>query len=319
MSGNFNKRKECPACGSVNSTTLFSCGFTESPIKEYLTTHYRIDSDSLLLLEGGRYTLKECPRCELIYQEDVPGDPLSSEIYEAWIEAPLALDTYLEEPIESYLYWLPEIAWALSGFKSPPASLRVLDVGMGWARWCKLAQGFGCRVYGLEISTSRIEYAERFGLTTLSWEELPQHRFDFINTEQVFEHLPDPREAAATLATSLEPGGVLKISVPVCKKIKQRIARGDWEAPKDSSHSLNPVAPLEHLNCYSHKAVSDLTQQAGLVEYTLPWRGIFLAIHGGNFREAVKNLIRPVYRNLWKPAHYRFFQKPPNHQNLPRA
>jgi SAM-dependent methyltransferase len=157
-----------------------------------------------------------------------------------------------------------------------------------------------------------VEYAGRFGITTLSWEELPEHRFDLVNTEQVFEHLPDPRNAITTLAASLNPGGLLKISVPRGRNSTRRIAKGDWSAPKESSHSLNPVAPLEHLNCYSRTAVSQLAGHAGLAEYALPWRGVFLLVYGIDPRESVRGLVRLLYRRILKPAHYRFFQKPHN-------
>lgn len=69
----------------------------------------------------------------------------------------------------------------------------------------------------------------------MSWEEIPQHQFDFINTEQVFEHIPKPLETLRYLKKALKTNGVLKISVPTANDIEQRLEIMDWKIPKRGS------------------------------------------------------------------------------------
>ena len=47
----------------------------------------------------------------------------------------------------------------------------------------------GYESYGMEISESRIKYAESKGINVINWAQAVRLKFDFINTEQVFEHI----------------------------------------------------------------------------------------------------------------------------------
>ncbi len=163
----------------------------------------------------------------------------------------------------------------------------------GWGHWCRVARGFGCQVWGTELSAARIAYAQADGLRVLAWKDIPAQRFDFINTEQVFEHLPEPFETLTYLARSLNPGGLIRISVPDGWDIKRRLNVGNWHAPKGSRDSLNPVAPLEHINCFSQRVICRLAQRADLHERIVPERFATSLVDG------LKGLIRPTaYRLL---------------------
>lgn len=69
------------------------------------------------------------------------------------------------------------------------ARLKVLDFGMGWGGWCRMANAFGHESYGMKLSEKRIEYATKHGVRLVQWQDLPDHDFDFINCKQVFEHI----------------------------------------------------------------------------------------------------------------------------------
>ena len=43
----------------------------------------------------------------------------------------------------------------------------------------------------------------------------------------------------------------------------------DWSAPKGSGDSLNIVAPLEHINCFTNKAIKAMASKVGLEEFKL--------------------------------------------------
>ena len=76
-------------------------------------------------------------------------------------------------------------------------------------------------------------------------------RFDYINPEQVFEHLINPLDTLKHLAKSLGQEGLIKISLPnsriALKKLKQS---GSYVALSDKHIML--VQPLEHINCFKY-------------------------------------------------------------------
>jgi 2-polyprenyl-3-methyl-5-hydroxy-6-metoxy-1,4-benzoquinol methylase len=158
----------------------------------------------------------------------------------------------------------------VSFFNERPHNLKFLDFGMGWGKWCLMAKAFGCQVYGLELSESRIAYAKKHGITVLAKEHLLQHEFDYINTDQVFEHIPEPLETLKELIECLKLNGIIKISVPNGNKIEQVLESMDWNAKKGQRNSLNAVAPLEHINCFKTKAIKLMASQSGLELTEIP-------------------------------------------------
>lgn len=179
---------------------------------------------------------------------------------------------------------------------------------MGWGKWCYMAKAFGCDSYGTELSKSKIEYAKKNGIKVITWDEIPKHRFDFINTEQVFEHIPNPLETLCYLKRAIKPNGLIKISVPNCKNIKKKLKINDWMAPKSSKNSLNPVSPLEHINCFNQSSIIKMANIAGFERIKLPLilqLGSTLNWHGPE--QILKNVLRPVYINM-SSCTYLFFR-----------
>jgi len=157
-----------------------------------------------------------------------------------------------------------EILLVLELLQRRPGEITVLDFGMGWGRWPRFAAAFGCRAFGVELGDPQVEFARRQGVEVLALEELPDAMFDFVNCEQVFEHLVEPHITLARLSRSLAGGGWLKINVPSGDRIAGLLRDPDWLAARGSRRSLNPVAPLEHLNCFTRRALDVLGERSGL-------------------------------------------------------
>jgi SAM-dependent methyltransferase len=173
-----------------------------------------------------------------------------------------------------------------------------------------MASAFGCDSYGTELSETRIKYAQAKGIKVIAWDEIPQYRFDFINTEQVFEHIPEPLQTLRHLKTALKPGGIIKVSVPEADDIKRRLRLMDWKAPKDSRNSLNPVAPLEHINFFRTKSLTKMARAAGMEEVFIPIKLQFrYSFDWGGIKQVAKNFLGPIYRNILRKGNYRFFRK----------
>jgi 2-polyprenyl-3-methyl-5-hydroxy-6-metoxy-1,4-benzoquinol methylase len=256
----FIKRENCPVCKSVDKKTLFSCDFSDPPISNYLEDFYlpqgAVDFN---YLSGTKYILDECNACGLIYQRLIPNDYLMEKLYEEWIDPKKVLiNKVMNRDIRYYTNIAREIEMIIHYFNVIPSKLNFLDFGMGWGKWCLMAKAYGCNVIGTELSKARINYANSTGVKTIPWENIQDHLFDFINTEAVLEHIANPIKTLQYLSKSLKPLGIIKISVPNGWDIHRRLAVMNWTPDKSSQDSLNAVAPLEHINCFTESSLRRL-------------------------------------------------------------
>lgn len=101
-------------------------------------------------------------------------------------------------------------------------SVRVLDVGCGAGLLCESLSRAGCKVTGIDaaagaIAAARVHAAGQ-GLTidyrVAETDDLVGDgtRFPVITALEVIEHVPDPQAFLSSLATLLEPGGLIFIS-----------------------------------------------------------------------------------------------------------
>jgi 2-polyprenyl-3-methyl-5-hydroxy-6-metoxy-1,4-benzoquinol methylase len=299
MNEYFTVRQECPCCGSNVCDELYRASYCEDPIREYLISFYSPQGKvEFEYLQDQDYVLVECAHCGLVYQREIPNDFLMRKLYEEWIDPKKCFDLYERTRGIRYFKNLgSEIVRIVSIFDQPPMSLKFLDFSMGWGHWCRVAMSFGCTVHGTEFSQARIDYAKSKGVTVIDYSEIANHRYDFINTEQVFEHLPDIRNTINHLKESLKPNGILKINVPDGWDVKKRLKKGDWTAPKGSKDSLNLVAPLEHINCFNHSSLVILARGVGLVPVNTHMKGSISRKSGG-FMKTAKAILRPYLRRL---------------------
>lgn len=311
MNSHFELRETCPGCDSSDHTVLYSCGYTEDPVRRYLLSFYASQGHiDLQYLEGARFILRECTKCGMIFQQEVPDSFLMHTLYEKWIDPVMAFDKIQKDAdVNRYLRYLQEIMIVIRYLRKPPGSIDILDFGMGWGHWCLAAKALGCNVYGIELSREQTDHARSQGIRTIGREELPRYRFDFINTEQVFEHLPDPLTTLRCLKGSMKQGGVLKISVPDGADIKRRLKRGRWDSPKGSRNSLNAVSPMEHINCFRRSTLISMAASCGLERITIPLRIQYAcSIIWKPFMEMGKNLLLPLYRDVFNKGIYLFFR-----------
>lgn len=290
---NFLIRECCPACGSASSKTLLRKKLTESPLYEFLETFYRAQGTiDMSLLEGGDYVLDACNVCGLVYQKEIPNDDLMYVLYEKWIDPDMARKLHESFGTSYYMKQLSELSNIILKLGDKPTQLKCLDFGMGWGLWCRMARGFGCNVYGVELSHSRIKYAESWGISVLTYADIEKQKFDFINTEQVFEHIPNPLETLSYLKGALSKSGLIKVSVPDGWKIKSKINSGHLPCPDDFRGSLIAVQPLEHINSFDHKSLVKMGEKAGLRVIAVPEHYSYSALG------LLRSIMRPMFHSL---------------------
>lgn len=317
MKYSFVARQECPSCASTDTELMYRCGFSENPIRTFISEYYRVDPE---LLSNGSYILDRCARCRLLFQREVGDDELLAQLYGNWIETdadpesdPQYKDDVGDIPKSRDAH---EIEAAAAHLRVRPGDMRTLDYGMGWALWARIASSLGCDSYGSDLSPARMHYAASHGITCLADDEIGPGMFHFINCEQVFEHVPRPRELAERLAASLVPGGILKISVPAGDGADRIIP--DLRAGKPARMpDIMPVQPLEHVNCFSKLSLEILASDLGLrIAFpSLPNRYAYLrhrsAIAFGKPSKLLKEAVRPFYQFNNRRNLYRWLQKDP--------
>jgi len=308
------KRTACPVCDETyNISSLVSLPFSSEKIRYYLDSFYcnRVDHASLA---GYVYEVMKCNSCDCLYQTNVPSDSLSHSLYTEWINTDITKINHLNKPLSSFLWYAQEISTVISVLKKNPSDVSILDFGMGWGQWSSMARSFGCNVIGIERSPVQIKNANQIGIscrTDIS--ELRNFHFDFINTEQVLEHVDSPMHILTELSSLLKPNGILKISVPYSSNPIQSLNLLDFNIPKNKRHSLNFIAPLEHINYFNPKTFSYIADRLRLKSIKLPmniqYRSAMFLTGGTASKHILKCLLFPIWRNILNRGNYILLQK----------
>ena len=159
-----------------------------------------------------------------------------------------------------------------------PGDGSFLDVGTGYgAMLDAMAAALPpWRRMAIEISDSaRTALASRGHASVAQAEDLaPDARFDWINLDNVLEHLPNPMEALADLRTRLKPGGMVYVEVPNEFLIHFKYVINDWARgfPKP------PTFP-GHMSLFTKRTLRSMGKQAGFQRIHIwqeaigdPWR-----------------------------------------------
>jgi 2-polyprenyl-3-methyl-5-hydroxy-6-metoxy-1,4-benzoquinol methylase len=313
----FVEREECPSCGATNGETIYRSSFSDGAVGRFMRDYYKIDPATL---DAAPYELVRCPDCTLVCQRFVGDDDLLGELYGEWIndsnrpECDPQYRGQVSAPLRSRDGH--EILVAAEFLKTTPEAMTVLDFGMGWGLWARIARQLGCVSCGQELAGERVAYARLHGVKPVATEDLGEPRFDFINAEQVMEHVRDLAPTAARLAASLRPGGILKVSVPNAQgaiRIAADLNAGRRRATFDE---IMPVQPLEHVNSFTARALTVLSRKLGLeiVRPGIVQSYAFLKRRGSvsltDLRNTAKELVRPVYQYHNRRNLYVWMRKP---------
>ncbi|MBO9571274.1 MAG: class I SAM-dependent methyltransferase [Chitinophagaceae bacterium] len=309
MNSYFVKREVCPACRSNSFKKRFSVKFDDPGIRTFLDNLYNPQGGvEYEYLEGAEYSLVECNNCKLVFQEYIGNDELMMLIYEKWIDPEMVKkNSVTAYTVDYYKKYSAEIINIIAYLNKLPSDLKFFDFGMGWGKWCLMAKAFGVEAFGAELSPERIAYARSNGIKVLEWKEFPDYQFDFINTEQVFEHIPEPLNTMKYLSKSLKPGGIIKISVPNGNGIERILKSVNWTAKRKALDSLMVVSPLEHINCYRTESVLKMGELCGL-ENVKPSKDY---IGFRSLKDLAKTSLRAPYYKYFKTGDFAYYFRKP--------
>lgn len=305
----FVERKSCPACRSNHIIEIYSALYTDKSLKKYLTDFY--DSQGGIEFEyliDEEYVLCECENCGLFFQKNIPNSFLMERLYEHWINPIKALENH-KLKMTQYVYdnYTHEIKNIGSYFNKENSNINLLDFGMGWGAWLSTANKLGFQSYGIELSESKVKYASNNGINVIDLKQADNIKFDFINTEQVFEHIPNPLDTLERLKSLLKKNGLIKISVPTANNIEHRLKKMDWSAKKYAPKSLNVVSPLEHIQFFKRYSLVKMADKAGMYEANISLFSQWINSIGWlQPKRFIRNAFLPIYRNFIKKQNYIF-------------
>ena len=278
MPVDFRQREACPLCGTGNAAVLSDISYTDPELRAFIESFYagRVNVDALA---QGSYRVVQCGRCDFVYQDPILDDAGMQMLYRDWVDQERSLGKKQNAPAKLYQQYAGQLKTLSQLFDKLPSQTRVLDFGMGWGYWSRMAQAHGYDVSGFELSPPRCEHAREMGLKVI--DELAQDGdgFDFIFANQVFEHLADPAGVLKELCGCLNNDGILYLRVPDGRGVADRLRGQGW------SPGLDAIHPLEHINCFTRKTLIDLAAGAGMRPFNPPPRLNWGSLRGGIQRE----------------------------------
>ncbi|WP_160166329.1 class I SAM-dependent methyltransferase [Calothrix sp. PCC 7507] len=233
--------------------------FEHPDVKDFIDTYYENRVDWQILADEI-FEIIKCQNCTFIWQKYILDSIGLSKLYSEWISSEQSLAKKQCANMQLYSKYAKQIQYINSFFpERKPREIKVLDYGCGWGYWCLMAKAHGYEVMGVEISEQRVQFAKNNSLNIVySLSEISGKQFDFINSQQSFEHIPNPLENLRYLVKTLSHGGIIRISVPNGKKIEKELKSPQWKAKKDAIH------PLEHINCFTPRSLIYMAEEAGL-------------------------------------------------------
>lgn len=298
----FKKRNKCPICDSSESIEVFSIPYSQDVMSRYLSENYDINLEEFALLAKGiPYQVQKCCNCGALFQLFQPTHTLLLKIYDQYINSDESLKRKRSRTNDTLWLYSGEMSLLSSLIQKDTAEAKLLDYACGWGVWTKVAKGWGYDVAALELSESRTAHLRQSGIMVIN--SLANHKeyFDFINCDQVFEHLCNPIDNLTEINESLKNGGVVKISIPYSPFSWLSIRRLDRFSKGIEASPPDILAPLEHLNYCDRKGLRILAYHTGfevinisLFDYFAHFKTI-----GSSFSSSIKNIARPFYRRFF--------------------
>ena len=293
-----------------NAATVLSITLTStSPVLSSASTlRWMKGTPSLTLPASFSYRLAQCGDCGLTFQSFVPDQVLLDSIYDNWVTGH-GQQAEREFGLNQYRYLSEQVDFMIQHIGKRPADIKALDLGFGWGQWARMAMGYGCEVSGIELSQERKAFGRSIGIQVIELDDLPAETFDFVHTEQVFEHLTEPRHVLERLVASLKPTGLIKISVPDSARSLSRLAQTQAFGALDAREQM-AIAPLEHINSFTSDSLVAFAHSAGLRPLRPSLRRMVNAASGVLEGKRMANaLARPIYRHVLGRGTFMYFVK----------
>ena len=242
----------------------------------FLEKYYN-DLIDIKKLEEHEYKLLECQYCSLIFQEQIPDEKFSQELYEDVIDKEYSLlkkENFEKKYYKKIFY---EISLIKGIFKKKNEKISILEFGAGWGFWSNHLKNNNFNVSAYEVSESRINFIKKNQVNVISSIDNLEKKFDFIYSEETFEHIPNPRATLISLSKVLNDGGFILLRFPSSFLFKFKL-NDKYKPKKDCAH------PLEHINLFKKKSFDTMVKDSDLEIISLK----------SKFNFSIKNLLKDI-------------------------
>ena len=117
-------------------------------------------------------------------------------------------------------------------------------------------------VTAVELSKTRRKYLKKNKIKVYSSVDTIDKKFDFIYSDQTFEHLSHPYDYLKKVSKLLNKGGIIYLKVPPGIYIKKKLN-------KDYRFCEDEIIPLEHINVFNRKVNNIMANKLG-IKYLYP-------------------------------------------------
>lgn len=301
--GTMLERILCPLTRE-KSEVIFSRPYKLKELQE-VVNHQALSR----MLEDKNYEIRYSPAAGIYFQTWVLEDHELDLVYASGEHCA----DFKKEIAAQKLYWFAHQAEEVLLFrqlcKNPLPT--VLDFGCNWGKWASVALAYGCEVYGLDVNAHAIQFCSERGIKMVNFSQLDHLQFDFINCDQVLEHVSDPMVLLRQFYRSLKPGGFLKLSTPENSQLPLKLKKNEATLSNAivNKEALDSLYPLVHINLFDSASLRTAAKLAGLQPFSLP---LFKMIGAGQLwnipRQLSRNFTTPFKRWRSKGA-YAWFQK----------
>ncbi len=249
-------RNFCPICKETKFNEIYSLPYNSRTMVRFLEEYYKKLID-ISKLENYQYKLLECKNCNLIFQKEIPNDNFSHQLYENYIDKEISLEkkNNYEKKFHKKLNY--EINLIKNLFKKKNEEISILDFGAGWGFWLNFLKKKNFDVYAFEISESRINFLKKNHIKVISNIENTVYKYDFIYSEETFEHLSHPKETLISLSKILKENGFILLRFPSSFLFKSKLSK-KYKPCEDCAH------PLEHINLLKKKSFENMIEGSDL-------------------------------------------------------
>ncbi len=223
------------------------------------------------------YTICECEACGVLFSDPLPSPEQLVEFYQGFLykkPSPARLSELVATRCR-------ELASLLG--RNDGSGLRLLDHGGGTGLTYAAAKALGFDAYYNDLDQQAVALLrEQHGLDDVHYvAELGKatQRFEFIVSDNVIEHVPDPISVMRELVALLAPSGVLIIKTPWAKASEQFFypmtaieyvrRAAAYDGPKAALDMLrrSPIwccDPPRHLYGFTPESLLEVARQAGV-------------------------------------------------------
>jgi 2-polyprenyl-3-methyl-5-hydroxy-6-metoxy-1,4-benzoquinol methylase len=247
------ERKNCPICRSLSAHLLYKLSYKDAKLKKFLKVYYN-NRLPVNLVSKYDYKLMECKYCKLIFQKFVPDKNFMIELYEKFISSKESLIKKKKNIINLKKKYHNELNLVKKILND---NVKVLEFGAGWGFWSYEAKKYGLDVSCLELSKKKINFMKNKNLNVIRNLKNKLNKYDFIYSDQVFEHISNPKETLELLELSLTKNGYILLNFPSRFGFKSKVSN-NYLPKKDAAH------PLEHINLFNRSSLKFLIKNTNL-------------------------------------------------------